>query len=586
MRPVAVHRYCLLRLPGAGSWAPVLLLLALSLALASCQPTISPDVVATSDLGEITQAELEARIVALPEEQRRPAEGQSREQWKRRLVERMVVEQVLEAEAEELELAASPEGQSRLQAAVEPLLVDEIESRRIAANVNVTDDQLRAFYDSHPEEFGHGRQIRLRHIFRRTDRNATAAQRQEVRLVMEDLHRQLSEGGNFEELAKAYSQSETAHLGGLIGRLNPGDLAPALEQFLWQLQEGQISGVVDTPVGFHIFRLDNHIAEFHMPFEEAQGRLRRRFTREGTEATLAAYFDELMAASGAVYQPQLLGSDDPEAALFALGEERLLADAWQRRIDALPFDTQRTAPPEEQLREYVSARLYLWEADRLDLRQEPAIAERLAAEKSRVGINLARTKHRRAIIDAFEPDVLRAQYERDKNRLQTPRLFHLRILTADFPPEIEKEGWYPIYEKLAALAVEIRAGRQEFAAVAKQISTDISAARGGDVGLIRLDSFARWAGPRAQKEVLEVGVGQVSDPILIERYIQADLDYERAGYMLVEVVEIRESRIRSFDEAQESVIERHVEQGAAELDRQIRDGILGGVNLVVYEQNL
>ncbi len=78
-------------------------------------------------------------------------------------------------------------------------------------------------------------------------RSASAA-----RAKAEDLEARLARGEDFAELAKAESDCTTSARGGFLGGFDRGTMEPAFEDAAFALAEGQTSGVVESPFGFHI----------------------------------------------------------------------------------------------------------------------------------------------------------------------------------------------------------------------------------------------------------------------------------------------------------------------------------------------
>ena len=436
---------------------------------------------------------------------------------------------------------------------------------------------------STPEEFGHGPQIRVRNIFKRTTRQATPEERETARLEIEELHRQLEKGASFIELARNHSDSETAQLDGLIGRLDPGALGPGLDRIVWALGDGEFSEVVSTPVGFHIFKVDQRIEPFHMEFAEARTRLRRRFERLEAEATLAEYFDELLEASGAHYDPEGLDGDD-DTLLFALDDFELTRGAFLERVFSLGFNQQRAVSLTEQLEQAITEALYRWEADRLALGDEPDLAAQLEQIEQAAGVELAYRSRRRADVEKLEDVVLRSYFEENAERFRSPQLPRLRLLVRQFGSEGRQ--WFEIYEELERIAAGIRAGELDFAAEASRWSQDISAAKGGDSGWINPKAIGDWAGPRAAKAIMDLTLGEVSQPILIERYDNNRLLYEREGYMLVRVEELRAAADPPFEEVRDKVAEHFVVNGSAGLQEQIRRDVLEEIGATIFQENL
>ena len=90
--------------------------LAVGLLLACAPSAPGPGVVATSDLGEVSLAELEQYILSLPESRRAPGAGLELGAWRESLLEELIVSRAAEAEASELGLDESEEGRAILAA--------------------------------------------------------------------------------------------------------------------------------------------------------------------------------------------------------------------------------------------------------------------------------------------------------------------------------------------------------------------------------------------------------------------------------------------------------------------------------------
>ncbi|MEE4310485.1 MAG: peptidylprolyl isomerase [candidate division KSB1 bacterium] len=64
----------------------------------------------------------------------------------------------------------------------------------------------------------------------------------------------LDKGSDFSALAKERSKGPNAQKGGDLGVVNKGDLLPELDNALRSLKTGEISKVVKSPIGYHIFK--------------------------------------------------------------------------------------------------------------------------------------------------------------------------------------------------------------------------------------------------------------------------------------------------------------------------------------------
>ncbi len=80
----------------------------------------------------------------------------------------------------------------------------------------------------------------------------------DARRRITDLKERLDNGGNFEELARLHSEDASAAAGGDLGWVSPGDTVPEFEQAMKVLKDGEISGPVQSPFGWHLIQVIEH----------------------------------------------------------------------------------------------------------------------------------------------------------------------------------------------------------------------------------------------------------------------------------------------------------------------------------------
>jgi len=92
------------------------------------------------------------------------------------------------------------------------------------------------------------------HIFRNP--KASEKVKESSRKLAEALLDSLKAGADFAALAKKYSEDPgTAQQGGDLGFTKRGRLVPEYEAAAFALENGQLSGIVESPFGFHIIQL-------------------------------------------------------------------------------------------------------------------------------------------------------------------------------------------------------------------------------------------------------------------------------------------------------------------------------------------
>ena len=95
-------------------------------------------------------------------------------------------------------------------------------------------------------------QTHTRHILIKTSEIVSDA---DAKHRLDDLKERLDNGGNFDELARQYSEDGTASKGGDLGWVNPGDTVPEFEKVMLQLKVGEVSEPTHSPFGWHIIQV-------------------------------------------------------------------------------------------------------------------------------------------------------------------------------------------------------------------------------------------------------------------------------------------------------------------------------------------
>ena len=96
-------------------------------------------------------------------------------------------------------------------------------------------------------------QTRARHILIRPDEMVSDT---DAQIRLERLRERVINGENFATLARSNSHDiGSAIKGGDLGWINPGEVAPAFERAMDQLQPGQMSDPVQTQFGWHLIQV-------------------------------------------------------------------------------------------------------------------------------------------------------------------------------------------------------------------------------------------------------------------------------------------------------------------------------------------
>lgn len=214
---------------------------------------------------------------------------------------------------------------------VEPLIRRQLEQQIIAQHMDsvlqvdtaITDTELRQAYDMQAPDA----QLHASHILMSYPDQATQAQRDSVRQLMESIRERAVGGESFADLARQYSQDPgSAEQGGDLGTFGRGDMVKPFEDAALALQPGEISDVVETPFGLHIIRLESKDVP---SFDSVRGQFRQRLQSQRFMTAESAYVAQVEAdahpeVSETAYDVVRELAKDPGAQLSARAAARPL----------------------------------------------------------------------------------------------------------------------------------------------------------------------------------------------------------------------------------------------------------------------
>ena len=142
---------------------------------------------------------------------------------------------------------------------------------RVAARAGaISEGAVENYYHTHEEKFHLPETRTVRHILITInddyEENRRDAARERILHLSDRLKRQPE---LFAELAQRHSECATALQGGLLGRVQRGQLYAELDQVLFMMQEAQISQLVESELGFHLLFCEKIHFPAHIPLEAA-----------------------------------------------------------------------------------------------------------------------------------------------------------------------------------------------------------------------------------------------------------------------------------------------------------------------------
>lgn len=237
------------------------------------------------------QSALEARVLASPE-----AGDAMVPQASVQAALQEIMRRYADAEEFHADLASNGLDEEGLTAALQRELKVEAILEKVGTRAEkVSDADVARYYEEHPEQFRRPETRLARHILITINdaypENTRAHARKRIEAIAADL---LLEPGHFVELALKHSECPTALEGGKLGDLPAGKLFPQLDEVLFELKTGEISGVLESEIGFHLLRCDMITEARTLELSQASPKIRKALEGMHKRAVQQAWLKKLV----------------------------------------------------------------------------------------------------------------------------------------------------------------------------------------------------------------------------------------------------------------------------------------------------
>jgi peptidyl-prolyl cis-trans isomerase C len=162
----------------------------------------------------------------------------------------------------------------------EELMIEKLINLSVPRRVNITSAEIRRYWQDNPQEFERAEQVRVRQIVAATEQEA------------QDLLAKIHAGADFAALARQRSTAPEAEEGGDLGYFAMGDM-PGEFNVVFGLPKGGVSGVVKSPYGFHIFKLEDKRTAGKISLEAASKEIAEKLQRSKQDARFQEWLKEL-----------------------------------------------------------------------------------------------------------------------------------------------------------------------------------------------------------------------------------------------------------------------------------------------------
>ena len=253
-----------------GACSPFLLLLSLV-----CHAEAENPVLAIAKKNQdvlITQAEFTPVVERY---QSRSKKSSVTKDEKIKLLREMARYQLIQDQDAVQALTTDPAVQKKVRNFEKNVILQKFLKENITDKINVTEDDMKAFYQLNKSLYALPAQAEASHILLRT------------RAEAENILGKLKEKGDFDQLVASYSIDLPLAIKekGKMS-LNPivkGSAVKELDQALFTHAEGEITDIIETQYGFHIVRIDKLILVSYTPFKNVKKDIKKILSKQKYE---------------------------------------------------------------------------------------------------------------------------------------------------------------------------------------------------------------------------------------------------------------------------------------------------------------
>jgi parvulin-like peptidyl-prolyl isomerase len=188
------------------------------------------------------------------------------------------------------------------QALEKRMVLEKLIDREVNAAVQVTDEEAERYYTANRKIYQSERRVRAAQIVVRDRERA------------EEILKRLKRGEDFGKVAREASIGPEAAKEGDLGYFERGMMPETIDRVIFSVPVGKVSGVVQSPYGFHIIKVLESQQGGSRTFAEAKERVREDLRKMKEAETYERWLEGLKAESAIVINRPLPDDSPAEQA--------------------------------------------------------------------------------------------------------------------------------------------------------------------------------------------------------------------------------------------------------------------------------
>lgn len=168
----------------------------------------------------------------------------------------------------------------------EDLIIKKALTTIVDSQINIPDAELKKYYNTHKGEFDRKEEARVRQIVVAKEEDAAA------------IRKEIQSGADFAKMAQEKSLTPDKAKGGDLGFFAKGGSMPEDFDIVFSLKVNEISKVIKTPYGFHIFKVEEKRPARKISYIDAVSEIKALLMQEKREMRYREWLAELRTKKG------------------------------------------------------------------------------------------------------------------------------------------------------------------------------------------------------------------------------------------------------------------------------------------------
>jgi len=164
-------------------------------------------------------------------------------------------------------------------------------SLAIKSHITITDEDIKAYYEKHKDEFGGEERVRIAQIFVPVPKDLPSERRLERQNLIMKIQGELYKGKDFFAIVKKYKNNPIVRGFEDMGWFKRKDLMKPIADVAFKLKKGAVSDVIETKLGFHIIKVLDVQRVKGLKFEDVKPKIERILYQQESERRLDEWIE-------------------------------------------------------------------------------------------------------------------------------------------------------------------------------------------------------------------------------------------------------------------------------------------------------